>query len=89
MQTQPRSDSDSKLRAARESLRASVERIDHATRNEQASAVLDGLERIETVPITMGITTSGEIFARNLSHCAVGTSYRDALAKLIQLEITK
>ena len=58
-------------------------------RNEQASTILDGLERIETVPITMGITTDGEIFARTSSNRVIGTSYRDALAKLIQLETTK
>lgn len=58
-------------------------------RNEQASAILDALEKIETVPITIGLTTDGDVFARNLSHRVIGSSYRDALAKLIQLEITK
>lgn len=58
-------------------------------RNEQSTNILDGLERIETVPITMGITRDGKIFARTRDHRATGSSYRDALAKLIQLEITK
>lgn len=58
-------------------------------RNEQSTRILDALEEMKTVPITIGITATGEVFARNSECCCIGTSYRDALSKLIQSSTTE